>query len=423
MEYVHSVIPYDTVSLSPSYGSVIPLRDGRILWAWGSGNAVSIQPFQANYSADEGATWTAPSPLQQTDGQPLLGVMDGNLLRLRSGALGLVQRCQSHPDENTGVLQAAICFHRSDDEGKTWSAPVPINPPDTQVFITNERALVLQDGRIVVPVYSGISPRPLSENPKLTRRFGEDLGNADRGTLFYSYAYYSDDEGQTWARSANETFVVLEKGVDGSFSMGEPTAVELKDGRLLMFGRTNLGRFFQCFSPDRGETWTEPEPSDLACYPSPCNLKRLPTTGDLLAIWNQAYPWETMIGLYRHRLTCAISQDEGATWQHHKNLESLDDITYIEPQGVETVLIGSYKQPVDRQRYHRAPGPLRYNQPTCTFLGDKVIITYGMCVWGDKAVLEKTYQVDYDELMAQFGLAPHDRGNKVRVLATDWFYS
>jgi Neuraminidase (sialidase) len=254
------------------------------------------------------------------------------------------------------------------------------------------------------------------------RKLGEEFGNPGRCTLYYSYVYYSDDEGETWTRSRNETMVMLERGFAGSYAMGEPQVVELNDGRLLMFGRTNIGRIFKSYSPDRGHTWLEAEPTDLALTPSPSPLRRLPKTGDLLVIWNQTSRWENMIGLYRHRLSCAISKDEGETWQHHKNLESLDDTTRVEVDGFETLVSGGYRQPLDRVRYHRAPAPLRFNQPTCCFLDDKVIITYGMCVWGDKPVITETYRMDYDELMRKAGLAPYDRGNKVRVLSTDWFY-
>jgi hypothetical protein len=111
------------------------------------------------------------------------------------------------------------------------------------------------------------------------------------------------------------------------------------------------------------------------------------------------------------------------TWRNHRNLESLDDTSYIEPGPIEVIPIGKMRQPLDRGRYHRAPGPLRCNQPTCTYLGDKVVITYGICVFGDKAIITDTYGMDYDELMERLGLAPFERGNRVRVLSTDWFYA
>ena len=58
-EYVNTTVKLDTIRLSPSYGSVLSLGDGRLMWAWRSGVADPIQPVQANFSEDEGAT-TAP---------------------------------------------------------------------------------------------------------------------------------------------------------------------------------------------------------------------------------------------------------------------------------------------------------------------------------------------------------------------------
>ena len=34
----------------------------------------------------------------------------------------------------------------------------------------------------------------------------------------------------------------------GSYSFNEPAVVELTDGRLLMMGRTNLGRIYRSYS-------------------------------------------------------------------------------------------------------------------------------------------------------------------------------
>ena len=421
-EYVNAVVTHDKVSHSPSYGSVIALNDGRLMWASGLGSADPVRPLQAIYSSDQGATWSAAVELKHTDDHPVLGVMDVNLLRLRSGALGLAHRSSSPPaEERLGNYTGGLSFHRSDDEGSTWSQPVPINPPGTHAVFTNDKSIMLRDGRIVVPFYASIGPR-LFPFEKYSMQLGEEFNNAERGVMAYGSAYYSDDEGETWTRSLNEAFVTLDHGALGRYSLGEPTVVELDDGRILMLGRTNLGTFYQCYSEDRGETWSEPEASALACYPSPCSLIKLPGTGDLLVVFNQISRWETMIGLYRHRLSCAVSRDEGKTWENHRNLESLDDVNYIEPEGPEPMLAGRPKQPVDRARYHRAPGPLRFSYPTSTAVGDKVVITYGMSVFGDRSVIADLYGVDYGQLMEEIGLAPYDFGNKLRVLSTGWFY-
>ena len=408
-----TIIRLDRVRLSPAFGSVIPLEDGRLMWVWGdSGRTSAYKPLSANYSEDGGRSWSDPVDLKLDSGEPLRGMFATNLFRLPSGALGLVHRSQM--DKTS--------FHVSRNEGDSWSQPVPIHAPHERVYMASDRCLTHSSGRLIVPVYSHLEMKPVSPRPKLAQRFGTEFSQAERCAMGYAYVYYSDDEGRTWHRSRNETFIALDNGVGGNFSMGEPAVVELTDGRLFMLGRNNLGRYFKSYSDDRGETWSQAEPTELALYPSPCNLKHIPSTGDLLVIWNQISRWEAMTGLYRHRLTCAVSKDEGATWQHHKNLVSLDDVTHIEPDAIEQVLIGPFRQPTDRRRYHRAPGPLRCNEPTCTFRDGTAVITHGMCVFGDKDVIKHTFGMDYDHLMQDLGLAPFDRGNRVHVLPIDWFY-
>ena len=42
--------------------------------------------------------------------------------------------------------------------------------------------------------------------------------------------------------------------------------------------------------------------------------------------------------------------------------------------------------------------------------------------FGDKTIITDTYGMDFDELMETLGLAPFERGNRVRVFSTDWLY-
>jgi len=411
-EYVHSVIKLDEIYCSPSYSSMIPLKGGRLLWVWGEGKRDPM-PLHAHISSDEGKTWQQDI-LRYKNGEPVLGIFGIHMVRLKSGKLGMVQ-------SRLGGQQA---FHVSDDEGKTWSAGVDLNPNGPKAHTSHDASIVLGDGRIVVPVYTDIGPTPLAVKPKRLKRYSESYFGANIGVVFrYSFSYYSDDEGQTWHRNKNETFVALDNGALGMHAFEEPAVVELKDGQILMVGRTYLGQHFKCYSKDRGETWTQPEPTGLVLVPSPCVIKRHPGTGDLVIIWNQVSKWEYMIGLYRHRLTCAISKDEGMTWQNHKNLESLDDTTVIEADEIAVGLDGGYRQPVDRKRYHRAPEPLRKNEPTLTFINDKSVITYGMSTWGDPDVLKLTYGADLAQLNEKMGMGKFDRANKVRVVSQDWFYT
>ena len=421
-----AIIGLDKVSMSPSHGSVIALRDGRLLWMW------AHKGVRAITSEDGGQTWGTPGPAMLSTGEPMKGHFGVNLFRLHGGALGMVLVAEAARREFDADQQSVLTFHRSDDEGGTWSPPVVVNPPNVSASLSQDKTIVLRDGRIVVPVDQYMGTKPTRGDPKGVHRLGERFANLERCALVYGFALYSDDEGQTWQRSRSNVIVQLEGGFGGSYSFIEPAIIELADGRLMMLGRTNLGSLYRSLSEDRGYTWLAPEPTDLALSPSPCCLRRLPHTGDLLVIWNQASRMEQIEGVYRHRLTCAISRDEGNTWQHHRNLESLDDVVRIEPIVDEMMLMGPIRQPVDRKRYHRAPGPLRCNEPTCTFQEDHAVITYSQILGFEgpgTSVIRDTYGLDVAEVARRYGFTERsDRpgyfngNNKLRILPFEWFY-
>jgi photosystem II stability/assembly factor-like uncharacterized protein len=133
--------------------------------------------------------------------------------------------------------------------------------------------------------------------------------------------YYSDDAGQTWKRSRTQ----LECPVMNRSGFQEPGVVPLKDGRLMMFIRTQLGSQYVSYSADGGDTWSEATASSLMSPLSPASIKRLPK-GDLLAVWNDhAQVDESMrasekSGGKRTPLTVAISRDDGKTWTRHRNV-------------------------------------------------------------------------------------------------------
>ena len=140
-------------------------------------------------------------------------------------------------------------FHKSTDEGNTWTEGVYVDPRFS--LLRNGCAITLPDGRIVAPCYHWITPH-----------FKD--AEQDGVALSYSYYYYSDDEGDTWLCSVNDMFIkeneVAYDFVDNKFfrltkdyreflqqyhhleKFGEPNVVELKDGRLLSFGRCRLGQ-------------------------------------------------------------------------------------------------------------------------------------------------------------------------------------
>lgn len=91
--------------------------------------------------------------------------------------------------------------------------------------------------------------------------------------------------------------------------------VELKNGDILMFIRTNTGAQYFSRSADRGVTWGEVKRSNITSPTSPASIARIPSTGDLLIVWNNT------VNERRTPLNIAVSKDEGKTWMYTKTLE------------------------------------------------------------------------------------------------------
>ncbi len=281
-------------------GDIAELKDGRLLLAYtefyGGSADGSAARISGRISEDGGFTWGPPFVLQPNVGR--LNVMSVSLERLSSGDLGFLYLVKNGPDDCKAYLR------KSSDDGANWSEPVCATPERGYHVVNNDRLVELSGGRLIVPACS------FPEGIQVWRN--------------WATVFYSDDGGHSWQRSVSEL------AVEGSKSgMQEPGVVELKDGSLLMFMRCDLGYIYQSRSFDGGLTWSEPRPTQLRAPVSPSTLKRIPSTGDLLVIWNnrenapESEPFSR-----RTPLTSAISQDEGASWGHFRDVESDRTRTY-----------------------------------------------------------------------------------------------
>ena len=360
-------------------------KDGRFCLLF-----VENRKMVSKISRDRGRTWSETEALQTFDGQQISVaniVGHHSLLHLKSGKLGLVYGGPSSRPGRDGT----VCFRTSSDDGKTWSDLVYIDP--RFAVSRNQSARVLSTGRILVPVMKWISPYTGGES------------EMESNNLCYSWVYYSDDEGQTWHASNSELLIIQEQGKTGCYNLEEPVVEELTDGTVLLYGRTEFGVPFQSFSKDGGISWTPPQPVDLASGYSPHSFARIPSTGDLLLVWNQVSGKESVSGLQRHRLSTAISQDEGKTWKHFRNLESLDDRTRIQPPGGPPRIYRARReeQPTDRRAYPHAPGVLRICYPT-------VVVTEGEVA------------IAYDYGFGTSGLLENGHATKIKIVSVDWLY-
>jgi len=137
--------------------------------------------------------------------------------------------------------------------------------------------------------------------------------------------YYSDDDGVTW-KSSNRVYVP--DLIPNIWHTGavEPTFVELNDGQIWMLLRNSNDRLYECFSSDKGETWSEPKPSRFYCGPNSwATLKQL-SSGEILLVWNNAMCMDPMATQdkwsfsNRDVIHATISDDDGKTWHGFREL-------------------------------------------------------------------------------------------------------
>jgi sialidase-1 len=279
-----------------SEGDIIALRDGRLMLVYtrftGGTSDDAAADLVARYSADGGLTWSGDEMLLPREGE--MNSMSVSLLRLSSGALAIFYLVKN------SLRDCYLSLRTSEDEARTWSERVRATPGEGYYVVNNARVVQLPSGRLAAPAsWHEIPPTGGPYTPGL------------------AMCFFSDDLGRTWRRSKT----TLVPPLDSVSGLQEPGLIRLTSGTLLMLIRTDLGQQYRSFSQDEGNTWTGPEPSGLASPLSPCTLRRIPGSGEVLAIWNDHSHIPEHLKGKRTPLVTAISRDEGATWQNRKVLE------------------------------------------------------------------------------------------------------
>ena len=373
------VVPGSSQSVRNSEADIVELLDGRLLLAWtefygGTGGDHDLARISGKTSADRGRSWSERFTIVDSEGA-WNNCMEPDFQRLPSGELLL------YYIHKNNRLDTPMFLRRSADDGKTWSERHPISYDRGYHCTTNARSIRTSSGRLVLPV----------------------------GIRGIAYTYLSDDDGHTWRHGLPP----IPGHHDPAFD--EPAVVELRNGDLLLFLRNGTGRIWQSLSRDGGETWSVSIPTDLAASSSPISLRRFPDSGDLLVIWSQASREELEYGLVRTRLSCAVSRDDGITWECFNNFESLDNQTRVEPAKIFSE-DGIAKQvcwssPVPQRGY------LNCCYPSCTIIGDWVYVTYFVAPEYTSGELREEAVVSLDVRMQATAAL------KLRVLPTEWFYA
>ncbi len=289
-----------------SEGDIIPLSNGRLGLIYsrfrGGASDHAEADLAMRISPDSGRTWSTDRVIVAQQGGR--NVMSASLLRLQSGAIALFYLRKTSLEDCRPLLRL------SHDEAETWSEPVECITDEIGYYVmNNDRAVQLAGGRIVLPV-------------ALHRR----QGDAEPDWAGEVMCYLSDDQGRSWRRGKD-----VRKGFDPNgdrVTIQEPGVVELADGRLMMFCRTDAGSQYVAWSRDQGDTWSPLQPSGLVSPLSPATIERLPATGDLLCVYNDHSGVHEFPAGRRTPLCLAISRDDGATWSRSELLEDDPDGWY-----------------------------------------------------------------------------------------------
>ena len=300
--------PYTVLNLDPgpnnprnSEGDFIRLKDGRLLFIYSHFYGDSPSDYghaflASRESSDNGQTWSQVDKIEiPNEGE--LNVMSVSLLRLQSGKIALFYGRKNSDSDSKKMMRI------SDDEAQSWGEPKLCISEVGYFVLNNDRVIQLPDGRLLLPVAQHNVPGGTWSS---------------KGKI---YCFYSDDEGDSWERSTSVP-------VPDAVTAQEPGLIILKDQSLLMYIRTDVGT--QCYSrsTDKGLSWSPIEKSQLVSPLSPASIKRIPSTGDLLAVWNYNITINERDAKQRTPLNIAISKDEGVSWQNIKELESDPDGRY-----------------------------------------------------------------------------------------------
>jgi sialidase-1 len=287
--------PKATLTAMNTQNSFIDLGDGRLMY---------VENGAIRTTADEGKTWSEPTPINFAPGPRISNVPGYRLLKTQKGTilLAYMDLDGSKWSWTDGEPGPDVCNDiwvvRSEDGGKTWKENMRVLKGYTGALNDFKQN---SDGTIVLPAMD------LARNP------GRHV----------CFTFISKDDGKTWLRSNT-----IDLGGAGDHDGAtEPSVAELSGGKMLMVIRTNLDQFWFAYSQDDGRYWRAIHPSGIDASSAMGYLLKL-KSGRLALAWNRLYPegkneWprthsksvsEAASSWFREELSIAFSEDDGKSW-------------------------------------------------------------------------------------------------------------
>jgi predicted neuraminidase len=290
-----------TQQLYHAYPVIARTTDGSLFMSWA---AVDGEKHKGRivgaFSYDGGQTWGEARTLIDTPGKsdvdPCI-LIDEERILVYSTTVEIPNR----------IDHSETWMTMTEDQGKSWSAPIKINIDYKYVVGKRHIGVRLQDGTLVMPFSWDI----WAEAGMPARTEGEmDLKS---GVLL------SKDRGSSWEPHGELHIFEPKVRPSSTWGLDEPALVELWNGELFMLFRTGTSWLYESRSPDGGRTWSGPRRTSLLGHNTPMALWRLDQNPrEIILVWNNS-------GLYRHPLSVALSDDGGRTWSRPKNVVTTPD--------------------------------------------------------------------------------------------------
>lgn len=171
-------------------------------------------------------------------------------------------------------ISSEVILRRSPDDFETLDEGVRCVSPLYKGYyvVNNDRIVRLKNGTWVIP--AAIHPS--------TMNYHDQPDNVDMRAK--AAFFMSDDDGRTWKQTSD--ILSLTCGANSGSGLQEPGIIELPNGALYSYFRTDLGRHYESVSVDNGRSWFAPQPS---CFTGPCSplhIKQNPYSGIYYAVWN-----------------------------------------------------------------------------------------------------------------------------------------
>lgn len=255
-----------------SEGDFALLKDGRILFAYcrySGSDANDDAPcnIAGMISDDDGKTFKHLNHyLAKASDHGVQNIMCASLLRLDNGELCLFYLCK------VGVCSSFYLRRATADETHFGEPECCVElRDDTYYVINNCRICKRSDGSLIIP----------AANHQV---ISDEKGKRRNGGFAKARFFGADANGRNPHILCNN--VEMPYPSFSSTGLQEPGAIELPDGRIYSYYRTDLGFQFESFSSDGGKSFSVPVQSRFTSPESPMLIMRNPFGGKYYALWN-----------------------------------------------------------------------------------------------------------------------------------------